>query len=400
MAMRLVRPVLLCLLLLATPAFAVNISTADPDYPQTLADIDAGPMRDQNRAFINDIDNLWAAIGPNFLEANQILGALESGKARGISIPSCFGPTNAITWSPGAGFGCNDIQGGGGGGDLGPQAALTVLRGPLSGLPTDPTFGPLTGEYLPLPTTNTIGGVKSATAAAHQFMNGISNTGAALFATPAFPDVSGTVSPSQLPLPTASSIGGVESIGVVGHNFVTGISALGVPTQAQPYFTDISGNIAVSQMASGSGASSTTCWKGDGTWGACTGSVSVTSSSPNLTVNPSPGTGVFALGLTELIVPLGSSTSNPILSSYMGKTLTHNSSSSVADSLPQAGTLGFSSGVAFTELNLGSAAVTITPTVSTINGTSSLVVPACSAPPACPWAYMISDGTNYAALVK
>jgi hypothetical protein len=102
--------VVIALSSLPHPALSTNISTADPSYPASYADIDSEPLRTQFDALINDIDNLWAAIGPNFLEANQVLAALVSGKAVGLPIPSCFGLTNALTWRPGLGFGCNDIE--------------------------------------------------------------------------------------------------------------------------------------------------------------------------------------------------------------------------------------------------------------------------------------------------
>lgn len=48
------------------------------------------------------------------------------------------------------------------------------------------------------------------------------------------------------------------------------------PTFRQPGFSDLSGNISVTQMASGSGASSATFWRGDGTWSAPPAQVIVT----------------------------------------------------------------------------------------------------------------------------
>jgi hypothetical protein len=234
------------LMLTANPSRATNVSTADPSYPAAFDDIDSDPLREQFNKLMNDIDNLWAAIGPNFLEANQLLGALISGKAQALPMPSCFSLTNALTWRPGLGFGCNDIASGGGG-SLSPAPAFTVLAGPSGGSPAIPSAIPLTGNYLPLPSANSIGGVQSGSAASHQFMNGISTSGVLLFATPSFSDITGILGAAQLPSPTPSSLGGTESIAVVPHNFVTGISLFGVPTQAQPSFADISGNVAVAQ---------------------------------------------------------------------------------------------------------------------------------------------------------
>lgn len=77
---------------------------------------------------------------------------------------------------------------------------------------------------------------------------------------------SGTLPAGRLPNPTAATLGGVESIAAVSHNFLTSISTSGVPAQAQPGFSDLSGNISTSQMNSGTGATSTTFFRGDGTW--------------------------------------------------------------------------------------------------------------------------------------
>ncbi len=71
---------------------------------------------------------------------------------------------------------------------------------------------------------------------------------------------------ADLPLPTASTLGGIESISSSTHQWVTAITTLGVPHQAQPAFTDLSGNIATAQVNSGTGASSTTFFRGDNTW--------------------------------------------------------------------------------------------------------------------------------------
>lgn len=77
---------------------------------------------------------------------------------------------------------------------------------------------------------------------------------------------SGTLPAARLPNPSASTLGGIESIAATTHQWINAISTSGVPTQTQPAFSDISGNISTSQMNSGTGASSTTFWRGDGTW--------------------------------------------------------------------------------------------------------------------------------------
>jgi hypothetical protein len=55
------------------------------------------------------------------MTANSLLGALTATTPSDIAMPSCYGASNALTWQPGIGPGCNTISGGGGisGGTLG-----------------------------------------------------------------------------------------------------------------------------------------------------------------------------------------------------------------------------------------------------------------------------------------
>ena len=400
MAKRLVGIALL-LASLAVPASATNISSADPTYPASFADIDSEPLRQQFNDLINDIDNLWAAIGPNFLEANQILGALISGKATALSLPSCFSLTNALTWRPGVGFGCNDIASSGGGGSLSPAPAFTVIAGPSGGSPAIPTAIALTANYLPLPSSNSIGGVESITPVAHQFMIGISTSGVPLLGTPGFSDITGIIGAVQLPTPSASSLGGTESIAVVPHNFVTGISTLGTPTQAQPSFGDISGNISVSQMASGTGASSSTYFRGDGTWAVPPGCIN-SGSAGQIGYYAVTGTAISPASLGNDIALVGgvlnstqpadrkvSGTSDTVTSSDCGRNVIYTGGSNTAVGIAAASSAGLSQGCGFNLNNTGTATATLTPTTSTVNGKASLAIPAGTG------CYIRSDATNY-----
>ncbi|QEH36488.1 hypothetical protein OJF2_50720 [Aquisphaera giovannonii] len=127
------------------------------------------------------------------------------------------------------------------------------------------------------------------------------------------------------------------------------------------------------------------------TAGAGGGISSVVSGSSDIAVDTVGGTATVRS--TQLINAQGTAASYTVVASDMGKIVTHNRSSSVAQALPQAGTTGFETGKAYSVVNLGSGTVTITPTVSTINGNSSLTLAQGQS------AYITSDGTNYVAFL-
>jgi hypothetical protein len=108
--------------------------------------------------------------------------------------------------------------------------------------------GTLPAARLPNPSAATLGGIQSAAAISHQWINSISVSGVPALSQPAFTDISGSVAATQLPNPTATTLGGVESLAVVASKWINTISTSGVPSATQPAFTDISGSVAASQM--------------------------------------------------------------------------------------------------------------------------------------------------------
>lgn len=126
-----------------------------------------------------------------------------------------------------------------------------------------PAFTDISGSVapaqLPTPTGSTLGGVKSASPVAHEWIAEIDTTGTPLLTQPAFSDLTGVASPAQLPTPTTSSLGGVEAVAAVTHQWVDAIDTSGVPQLSQPAFADISGTLGISQLpASGLSVTITT----------------------------------------------------------------------------------------------------------------------------------------------
>lgn len=122
---------------------------------------------------------------------------------------------------------------------------------------------------------------------------------------------------------------------------------------------------------------------------ACSGgaSVSVTSGSNNIVINPTPGTGTFTVAATYL-VNNQTGTSYTILSSDLSKLVTSNNASPVAITVPTA-TGSFGAGASFDFQNIGAGVATLTPVSGTINGSASISVAqnqGCT---------LVSDGTNW-----
>lgn len=62
---------------------------------------------------------------------------------------------------------------------------------------------------------------------------------------------SGTLPAARLPVPSASTLGGVQSAAAVTHQFINSISTSGVPALSQPAFTDVTGTAAATQGGTG-----------------------------------------------------------------------------------------------------------------------------------------------------
>jgi hypothetical protein len=127
----------------------------------------------------------------------------------------------------------------------------------------------------------------------------------------------------------------------------------------------------------------------DPAYSSCAGSsVSVTSASANIVINPTPGTGTFTVGATYLI-NAQTGTTYTIVSGDLGKLVTFSNASSVAVTVPDA-TGSFAAGASFDVQNKGAGTVTLNrQTSSTINGGTSLPIltnQGCT---------LISDGTNW-----
>ena len=147
--------------------------------------------------------------------------------------------------------------------------------------------------------------------------------------------------------------------------------------------------LAICSLALGAQAAAYPVWNGSGGSGGGGGSVSVTAATKDVVITPSPGTGTFTIGTGNIINAQGTTTPYTVLSTDMAGTLTHNKTTGVAVTLPQAGTTGFPATSSFTDLNLGAGAVTITPTTSNINGNATQILHQYG------WAFPISDGTNW-----
>lgn len=157
----------------------------------------------------------------------------------GLALPGIFTVTNSPVTSTGTLTAT-----------LNTQTANTVWSGPASGAAATPTFRSLVGADLPNPSSSSLGGVQSAAAVVHQWVNSISTSGVPVLSQPAFADISGSITPAQCPNPTASTTGCIQSYAAVASQWINAISTGGVPSSSQPTFSDVAGQASLPQLPS------------------------------------------------------------------------------------------------------------------------------------------------------
>ena len=122
---------------------------------------------------------------------------------------------------------------------LATETANYVFAGPTSGSASAPTFRALVGADLPVPSSSTLGGIKSITALSHNWIDYIDTSGVPHQTQPAFSDLSGTATCAQLPAltgDTTTSAGScaTTTVALNGGSVPASAAVLGTNSSSQP----------------------------------------------------------------------------------------------------------------------------------------------------------------------